>query len=45
MVKWNNLVISKEELLSDFMNVTIFGYDIMRNAKNRVEKVGNVDDI
>jgi len=45
MIKWNNLVISKEELLSAFMNVTIFKYDIMRNTKNRLEKVGNVDDI
>ena len=44
MIKWNNLVISKEKLLSNFMNVTNCEYDIMRNTKNGLEKVGNVDD-
>jgi len=45
MTKWNNLVAFKEELLSNFVNGTICEYDIIRNTKNGLEKVGNVDDI
>ena len=45
MIKWNRLAVFKEGLLSDFMNVTICEYDIIRNTKNGLEKVGNVDDI
>jgi hypothetical protein len=36
---------SKEKLLSNFMNVTVYEYDIVRNTKNGIERVGNVDDI